>query len=479
MPEFAFRIHNGESANYRGIRPLLGGAQPDLRDQTLNKLAFGARITEQLDKAGPGLRRIIGNMGWLMFDRMVRMGLGLFVGVWVARYLGPERFGSLNFALAFVALFATVTTLGLEGIVVREVVSHPDDTPEILGTALALRICGGLLAVALSILTLRVIQPHDNQALVLVSILSLTLLSQAFDTIDSFFQSQVRSKITVWAKNSAFLIFAAVRVWLIAAEAPVWCFAAAYSGEITLGAFALVIGYRASGGRMSAWRNSRKRAGLLMSQSWPLLFSGMAIMIYVRLDTVMLKVMQGDRAVGLYSAATRVSEVWYFIPVAIVSSVSPAIMRVKDNPELFQGRMKKLFSLVTLTAYVVGSIVALASHAIIRTLYSKGYGAAAPVLAVHVWASVFVFLGVAQSPWDLSKNLLMLSLYRTIAGAVINIAMNLYLIPRYSAMGAAIATVVSYAVSAVLANAFSARTRPIFFMQIRSLLPSKFWDITD
>ena len=437
----------------------------------MNKPALAARVTKELDKAGPGLRRVMGNMGWLMFDRVVRMGMGLFVGVWVARYLGPAQFGSLNFALSFVALFATVTTLGLEGIVVREVLHNAQDTHEILGSTLALRICGGLLAVGLSIGTLRLIQPHDRQALVLVTILSSTLVFQAFDTIDSYLQSQVRSKITVWAKNSAFLVFAGVRVWLICAKAPLWSFAAASAGEIALGAVALTIGYRVSGGRMSAWRSSRKRAVVLLKQSWPLLFSGMAIMIYVRLDTVMLKVMQGDFAVGLYSAATKVSEVWYFIPTAIVSSVSPAIMRAKDDAELFYGRMRKLFSLMTVTAYVIGSVVALSSHAIIRILYSSSYRGAAPVLAVHVWASVFVFLGVAQSPWDLSKDLLTLSLYRTIAGAVINAAMNLYLIPRYSAMGAAIATVVSYAISGVFANVFSAKTRPIFYMQMKALIP--------
>lgn len=441
----------------------------------MNTLLLRSRVSKELDKIGPGLRKIMGNMGWLMVDRVLRMGMGLFVGVWVARYLGPVQYGSYNFALAFVALFGTVTTLGLEGLVVREVLHNAEDTHEILGTTLALRSGGGLMAVVLSIGTLRLIQPHDKQALLLVLILSSTLVFQAFDTIDSFFQSQVQSRITVWAKNSAFLIFAVIRVSLIYAKAPLWAFAASYAGEIGLGAVGLVIGYRLSGGRMSAWHSSKKRAAHLLKQSWPVIFSGMAIMVYMRLDMVMLKMMKGDYAVGLYSAATRVSEVWYFIPMAIVSSVSPAIMKVKDDAELFYGRLRKLFSLMTMTACVVGSIVALASHAIIRILYSTGYSGAAPVLAVHVWASVFVFLGVAQSPWDLSKNLLTLSLYRTIAGAIINIAINFFLIPRFGAMGAAIATVAAYAVSAVFANALSAKTRPIFFMQMRSFLPTKFW----
>jgi polysaccharide transporter, PST family len=434
-----------------------------------------ARVTDKLDMVGPGLRQVMGNMGWLMVDRVVRMGMGLFVGVWVARYLGPVEFGSLNFALAFVALFAAVTTLGLDGLVVRELLDSSHDTHEILGTTLALRSGSGLLAMSGSILAVRLIQPDDKQALLLVAILSPTLFFQAFDTIDCFFQSQVQSKVTVWAKNSAFLAFAAVRIGLICTKAPLWAFAAAYAGEIALGAAGLVFGYHLSGGRMLAWRSNVKRAVVLLRQGWPLIFSGLAIMIYMRLDTVMLKVMQGDLAVGLYSAATRVSEVWYFIPTAIVSSVSPAILKAKSNPELFDGRMRKLFSGMTAVAYIIGSAVALSSHTIVRLLYSNSYRGAAPVLAVHVWASVFVFLGVAQSPWDLSKNLLTLSLLRTVSGAVINVALNLYLIPRYSAMGAAIATVISYAVSGVFSNAFSARTRPVFYMQIKSLVPTRIW----
>ena len=441
----------------------------------MKQSALGILIAGELDKIGPGLRKIVGNLGWLMVDRVVRMGTGLFVGVWVARYLGPVQFGSLNFALAFIALFATMTTLGLDGIVIRELLHHPEDTHELLGTSLALRSGGSLVAVCLSIATLRLIQPHDRQALILVSILSFTLIFQAFDAIDYLFQSQVRSKFTVWAKNGAFLIFAAVRVSLINFKSPLWTFAAANTGEFALGAVGLVLCYQLSGGRLISWKSSKKRAVQLLQQSWPALFSGMAIMVYMRLDMVMLKLMQGDFAVGLYSAATKVSEVWYFVPMAIASSVSPSIMKAKDDPELLHSRLRKLFSLMTLLACVIGSIVALASHAIIRTLYSNDFSGAAPVLMVHIWASVFVFLGVAQSPWDITKNLLTLSLYRTIAGAVVNVLMNLYLIPKYSAMGAAIATVVSYAISGVFANVFSARTRPIFYMQMKSFVPGRFW----
>jgi PST family polysaccharide transporter len=418
-----------------------------------------------------GFRKIIENFSWLMFDRVVRMGMGLLVGVWVARYLGPAQFGSLNFAISFVALFGSIATLGMDTIVVREIVCNSEATPEILGTTIALRGCAAILATIVTIAAIRLIQPHDREALLLVAILSVGSIFQTVDTIDLFFQSQVRSKISVWSKNSAFLVFAAVRIALIHFRATLWPFALAGAGEVALGACGLIVGYHFSGGRFRSWRSGSHRAVELLKQSWPAIFSGLAIMIYMRIDMVMLKMMRGDVAAGLYAAVTRVSEVWYFIPVAIVSSVSPAIMRAKNNPELFYSRLRKLFFLMTWIALGIGSIVALFSSFIVRHLYSVAYSAAAPVLAVHIWASVFVFLGVAQSPWDTSQNLLKLSLYRTVAGAVINVAMNIFLIPRYSAMGAAIATVVAYAISAVIANAFSARTRVIFLMQIKSFLP--------
>ena len=406
-----------------------------------------------------------------MADRVLRMGVGLFVGVWVARYLGPAQFGSLNFALSYVALFASLTTLGLDGIVVRDIVRDSRNTLEILGSTLTLRLAGSLLALLASITIVKLIEPHDHMALILVSIVATGLVFQAFDTIDSYFQSQVQSKLTVWAKNVAFLVIAALRILLIHKKAPVWTFAAAGVAELALGAIGLAVAYSMMGRNLLKWRTNWQLSMSLLKQGWPLMLSGMAIMIYVRIDTVMLKVMQGDAAAGLYAAATRISEVWYFVPTAIVSSVSPAIMRSKSNPLLYYQRLRALFSVMTLTAVTIGSCIALASHWIVEHLYSSAYASAAPVLAVHIWASVFVFLGVAQSPWDISENLLRLSLYRTVAGAIVNILLNLYLIPHYSALGAAFATVVSYAISAFFGNAFDARTRPIFLLQLKSILP--------
>ena len=432
-------------------------------------------LVRKVNRLSPGLRKVLGNTSWLMLDRVIRMGLGLVVGVWVARFLGPAQFGTLNFGVAFVALFATLTTLGLELIVLREVVLRPEDTHEILGTSFALRALGSIVAPAVAIGIVYMIQPDDPAARLMVTILSIGLLFQSFDTIDSYFQSQVQSRLTVLAKNSAFLLMTALRVGLLRAHAPLWTFAAAVVAEQVLGAIGLMIAYQWKVGSLTKWRFNKSRATTLLGQSWPVILSGMAIMVYMRIDMIMLKVMRGGQEAGIYAAATRVSEVWYFIPSAIVSSVWPAVLRAKSNPDLYYQRIGRLFSTMSLLAILIGGLVVIVSKPVILFLYSDAYRGAAPVLAVHVWASVFVFLGVAQGPWDFAEEALKLGFYRTLAGGVLNVLLNLYLIPHYGAMGAAIATVVSYALSSVFGNLFSAKTRPIFFMQARSLVLGDFW----
>jgi len=266
---------------------------------------------------------MLGNTGWLMADRILRLGLGLFVGLWVARYLGPARYGSLNFAISYIALFGSMATLGLDDIVIREIIRDENKAPGVLGSALALKLAGSCVALLVSILIIWFLLPHNRTDMILVSIVSMGLVFQAFDTIDSYFQSQVISKLTVWSKNSALLLVAGLRIYLIHIKAPVWTFAAAASAELALGAIGLIIAYRLHGGSILRWHASKRATLHLLHDGWPLIFSVMAFMIYMRIDMIMLKVMQGDRAAGIYAAATKISELWFFVPTAIVTSAAP------------------------------------------------------------------------------------------------------------------------------------------------------------
>lgn len=421
--------------------------------------------------ARPILRNILDNTGWLFADRIVRMGVGLLVGAWVARYLGPAQFGAYNYALAFVALFAPLATFGLDGIVVRNILRDPSLKEATLGTAFILKLAGGAITLFLTIGAISLLRPGDSLTHWLVGITAAGMIFQAFDTIDFWYQSQVQSRYSVYARNTAFLIISLVKIVLIFTQAPLIAFAWAGLAEIALGAFGLLISYRMNRLYISSWHTSLKCARVLLQDSWPLIFAGLSVGIYMKINQVMLGEMIGSNAVGVYSAATRISEVWYFIPTAIVSSVFPSIIQMKiENEYLYYLRLQKLFNFMTLLSLSIAIPMTLLSTSVVTILFGNIYRDAGPVLAVHIWASLFVFLGVAQSPWDVSENLTKLSLFRTAAGALINIFLNLLLIPWFSVLGAAIATVVSQAFSAVILNSISKRTRVVFYKQLRSLL---------
>jgi polysaccharide transporter, PST family len=419
-----------------------------------------------------GLRKIVANISWLFADRILRMGFGLVVGVWVARYLGVRQFGILNYAIAFVSIFNPLATLGLDAVVVRRLVADPTQQQSILGTSFGMRFIAGWLTWWIAILVVYLLRPNDSTMIVTVMILGSASIFQSLDTIDLWFQSQVRSKYSVIAKNSAFILTTALRVVLVITHAPLVAFVLAILMEAVVGAVGLLIAYKNQGHLIRLWQWSRSLAQDLLRESFPLILSGLTIMIYMRIDQIMLGQMIGDKAVGIYSAATRISEVWYFVPMTISSSVMPSIFQAKEiGEELYYQRIGKLNRILTWLAIAVAIVMTFASKPLIAMLFGDSYLESGSILAVHIWASIFVFTGVATSGWFVAENLTYLSLYRTLAGAVINVFLNIFLIPIYGGIGAAIATIVAQAVASFLSNGVSPKTWKLFKVQIESLLP--------
>jgi PST family polysaccharide transporter len=416
------------------------------------------------------LRKLIGNTGWLFADRILRMAVGLVVSVWIARYLGPDDFGLFNYALAFVALFSFLVTFGLDGIVVRDLVQEPARGNEILGTAFLIKLVGALLAIVTAVVTIRVLQPSDSLAHVLVAIIAAGTVFQALDTIDFWFQARVEARFVVYARGTAFLVVSIVKIVLILANAPLIAFAWTVSFELLLSALGLVLAYRITGQRLSSWSVNVERVQRTLKDGWPIALTAVAVLVYMRIDQVMLGQMLGNRAVGVYSAAARISEVWYFIPTAIVVSVTPALIEARKlSMALYYVRLAQLFRLMSGIALVIAVSMTFAADYVVRILYGDAYEGVGPILAIHIWAALFVFLGVAQGPWNINEGLTKLALMRTVLGAIANVVLNLLLIPGYGPIGAAIATTVSYAFAGVFLNAFSSSTRQIFAMQLRSM----------
>jgi PST family polysaccharide transporter len=194
-------------------------------------------------------------------------------------------------------------------------------------------------------------------------------------------------------------------------------------------------------------------------------------MIYVKIDQVMLGSIMGNEEVGLYSAAARISEIWYFIPMAICSSVAPSIYSAKREAteDSFYKKIGQLLRLLSLIAMTISFPVAFLSERIIVAMFGVDYSLASPILSIHIWASLFVFMGVGASSWFISEGLTHFSFRNTLTGAIVNVFLNFILIPKYGGVGASVATLISYAIGSVFANFFSLKTRKIFFLQIKSI----------
>lgn len=418
------------------------------------------RLTALRQKLNPQLLKVIRNTGWLIAYQILYMGMGLFVSVWLARYLGPAQFGLYSYALAFIALFSTFLSLGLEGIVVRDMVREPEHQAEVLGTTFVIRFLGGCLSFLLALGVITLIRPDDTLIRWLVGILGLGMIFRVFDVIDFWFQSQVQSGRTVAAKSVALILGLFAKLLLLVMKAPLIAFITVTAVEVIAGGIGLVVAYQASNRSLKTWRVSFKRAQNLLSQSWPLILSGAAAAINLKVDQVMLGEMVGNAEVGIYAAAARLSEVWYFIPTAIAASTFPALIRSKDASEtVYYRRLQQLYTFLGGIALVVAVGATFVAKPTIMLLYGPAYAKAGTILAIHIWASLFIFMREARAKWIITEGLFKFGLICHGLGAVVNLVVNWFLIPHYGGIGAAIATVISYTTASYLANFIYPKTR--------------------
>lgn len=416
------------------------------------------------------LRNIIANTGWLFGLRILRMIFALFVMAWVARYLGTEDYGILQYGIAFMGLFVPLATLGLQQIVVRDIVRDPEAKDEILGTTFAVRLVGGLTGLLIVLITIYFVREDPTVRLV-TGIAALTLFLQAFECIDMWFQSQVQSKYTVIAKSVSLVVSNLLRVLAILLLAPVAAFAVILVISVIVSSSGLVIAYRASGHSLRKWRFSMDRARDLLSQSWMLILTGAFSVIYFKIDQVMLGQIAGDREVGIYSAAIRLSEVWYFIPTAIATSVFPALIKSRERGEkVYHSRLQQLYDFLAWLGLAVAVFFTFTANRVVVIIFGENYAAAGPILSVHIWAGVFIFLKVAMGRWLLNEGKLAFLFVSSGLGALINVSLNIVLIPRYEGMGAAVATVISYAVAGLFACFLYRPTWRNGWMMIKALL---------
>lgn len=407
----------------------------------------------------------------MLGEQVLRIFAGLFVVIYVARYLGPKQFGVYSYALAFVTLFASIAKLGLDGIVVRDLVNHPEKRDVYLGTAFWLKMAGALLTLCI-LATAVPFTGNDRTTILYIFIIGSGLIFQSFDVMDFYFQSKVLAKYVAAAKIVQLAISSMLKLYFVFVQADLlWFVVVSVIDQISL-ALSLAFAYwrRKLGSFFGHFAMGTART--MLKNSWPLILSGVAISLYMRIDQIMIKEMLGTREVGLYSAAVRVSEAWYFVPTIVATSLFPAIVNAKHvSQELYNQRLRRLYSMMLYLAVGVAVPVTLMADSIMATLYGAMYQEGGVVLSIHVWAGIFVGLGVANGQWFLTENLQKLATLNTLVGAATNVVLNYFLIPIYGINGVAFATFASYGIAAYLALLFHSKTRARFYEMTSSVNP--------
>jgi O-antigen/teichoic acid export membrane protein len=414
-----------------------------------------------------GLKRYFSNAAWLFFERAFASFLSFCVGVYVIRYLGPAKFGILSYALSFVGLFSGIATLGLDSIVIRDLVQKEEETEELLGTAFMLKLAGALF-VLFALVLLTAITSHESSTNWVIFFIALASVFQSLYVIDFYFQSKVLSKYPVWVRCFSSVtssVFKGVLIWFHASL--IW-FAFAVTLESVFVALGFVLIYTRQGLRMS-WTFKKDRALRLLRDSWPLILSGVAIAIYMRIDQVLIKSLLDTNAVGIYAVAVNLTEIWYFIPTIIIGSLFPAIINAKkNNVKLYLNSLQRLHDIFFLIAFVIALAVSLCSGKIIDFLFGSNFTAAKTPLVIYIWATVFVFQGHIRGHFLIIENKQQLGLWFRIAVIITSVALNLLFIPRYGIVGAAVATLLAYSLPIYCSSFF----HPVLKMNVLMCLKS-------
>ena len=407
------------------------------------------------------------NTGALFVGRIGSLLIKMIVSIILARYLGRLFNGILAGGTVYIYFFSAVATLGLDQFIVKELHQFPDNRDQILGTSFWMKVFAGFCCIPLIYLAY-LIYPAKQTPYSYVLIFSFIGVIQAFTVIDAYFQSEVQSKYIMQVQIVGNLVSAAVKLFLIYNKMPLEWFVYAYTFDFLLISIGYYFTYQRKQRSILKWSFNFDLSKKLFKYSWPLMLSGIMVALYMKIDQIMLQNMYSVREAGAYQTVSNLSEAWNFIPAVIVTSLFPAILNAKrDDAARYKKRIQHLYDLMVYLSLPVAVIITFAAPLIYK-MYTPEYAYAASTLSVHIWSGVFVFLGAASSQYLIAENFNKLTFIRTGFGAIINILLNLILIPRMGMMGAAIATLVAYA-SATFFVLFIPKVRDQAIMMFKSL----------
>ena len=426
----------------------------------LRRPILPATARRQLEGLPAGLRRLAASTGWLAAEHAARMVVGLLVGVYVARYLGPEAFGVLNYAISFVLLFSALSQLGLDNLVVRDLVVAPERAAETLSAAFTLRLAGGTVALGLITVVAWSTQA-DPIARLTILIIACGLVFQSLEVTAYWFYARTFTLPVAVARLVALAVISTLRIALILLDKPLLWFALPVMLDTAVGAVLMFVFYLREGTAPAIRQRPRlMRLRSMLAEAWPLSLAIAVNEFFQRIDQIMLGELRGSIEVGWYAAAARLSQMSYVVPTLLAMIAFPTILRAKrTSPELYARRLQGFYDVMFWVAIAIAVLASSGAAPLIHLLYGSAYAPSVAVLQIHIWTLVFSSVGMATARWLVAENLSRVVFLYSLGGVIVNVILNLILIPAYGAAGAAGATLLTFLV-VMLTQSINSRTRP-------------------
>lgn len=411
----------------------------------------------------------IKNASWLIGGRIAQMILSLFVGVLTARYLGPGNYGLINYGTAYVTFFTALCGLGLNSVIIKDFVDHPDEQGEAIGSALTMRLISSILSSIMIIGIVSIIDREESLTITIVALCSISSVFHVFETFHYWFQSRYQSKITSIAGFCAYGLTSVYKITLLILGKDVKWFAFATSIDYIAVAVFLILAYKKYRGPTLSFSFRKSKA--LLKISYHYILSTLMISIYGQTDKLMLKQFLGEHEVGYYATATGICAMWTFVLQAIIDSLYPTILRLySENKEAFKRKNKQLYAIVFYISCFVSLGILLLGDWGISILYGAEYAPAGLPLKIVTWYTAFSYLGVARNAWIVSEGKQRYLKYMYLSAAVINIILNAVFIPLAGTAGAALASLITQIFTSMIMPCFFKEMRPNVKLMLEAIL---------
>ena len=417
--------------------------------------------------------KVLSNIGWILFGRIIYMALNFIVGLLSARYLGPSNYGLIGYAAAYTTFFYSICTLGINSVIIKEFIDNPQSEGKIIGTSLSLKLISSLISLVVITGFCYIVDNNEPLTKIVVFLYSISIVFQIFETFNFWFQSRLESKYPEIISTIGYIIMAVYKIILLITNQSVKWFALSNSVDYFVIAVLLYIVYKKKGGQKLSfsWEYGKK----ILKSSYHFIFTGLMISIYNSTDKFMLKQMIDETSVGYYTTATTISNLTTLLLSAIITSLTPEILKVhKSNKKEYEKKNIQLYSLIFYISVTISIVVCILAPLLINILFGTEYEGTINTLKILTWYIVFSYLGCARDPWIVAENKQKYLKYIYISCATLNIILNFILIPNLGASGAAFASLITQFATIFVIPLFIRELRPNVKLMVDGILLKEF-----